>query len=295
MENTFDNTETDSNHNHYPAETISQTEAKTLVDVVKDGKFAAIKSLVESGVDLNDVDAGGDTALHVAIADGQYNTAVLLLNRGCSLEIRNRDGLTSLQLAERIEGRTVFVMAIQLTKRNRSERRKEDVKQRLVQEEIERQISEEMDTLDSEEENEKDLQRLSSRLMTSQQNLSSARKLVTNLEDQVKSAKSLVNNLELEMKRLQRELEENKIKKKRNKKAPNSNRVPCDISDNCSICLEVPKPPLKVFQCPEGHVFCEICKARPEMTYCPECRVSLVGVQIRNRTLEKLILFSTKS
>jgi hypothetical protein len=28
----------------------------------------------------------------------------------------------------------------------------------------------------------------------------------------------------------------------------------------CPVCLELLRPPLRVFQCPEGHILCENCK-----------------------------------
>ena len=294
MDNMVERVKTDSNHNNYPAKIIMKLEKNSLPSAVIEGNFADIKLLVESGADLDEVDDYGDTALHLAVTAGQYNTTVLLLNRGCSLGTKNAEGLTCLQLAQRTEGRTVFAMAIQLTERSRVERDRREQKQRLLQEDKKRQLAEDMDTIDSEDEEEENSQIFSSKLMASQKNLASAKKLVADLEDQVQAAKSLVNSLEMDVKFLNSELEQNKRKKKRNNKtkAPNRPSIPPAVLDHCSVCLDIPKPPTKVFQCPEGHIFCEICKLRPEMTCCPECRVSLVGVEIRNRTLEKLILAS---
>jgi len=285
---------TDSNHNNVPAKEIKVQQA-SLPDVVKEGSYAETKLLVESGADLDEVDDAGDSALHIAVATGQYNTTVLLLNRGCSLEVENEDGLTARQMADKINGRTVFVMAMQLTEKSRVERERRDEKQKLLHQEKERLLTEEMDTLDSEDE-ETDFRKKSNKLLTSQQSLASAKKLVEDLESQVTAAKSLVNRLEMDVHTLQREVEKSKRKKK---SSTHNNAGRSDLSSAiltpCSVCLEVPKPPLKVFQCPEGHIFCEICQQRPELTACPECRVSLVGLEIRNRTLEQLIMFSTQT
>ena len=56
----------------------------------------------------------------------------------------------------------------------------------------------------------------------------------------------------------------------------------------CPVCLDIARPPLQVWQCPEGHIICGSCADRPELLVCPQCRVSLAGVLSRNRALEDL-------
>eukprot|EP00094_Tigriopus_californicus_P001767 TCALIF_01709-PA protein Name:"Similar to siah1 E3 ubiquitin-protein ligase Siah1 (Danio rerio)" AED:0.10 eAED:0.16 QI:124/0.5/0.33/1/0.5/0.66/3/0/499 len=58
----------------------------------------------------------------------------------------------------------------------------------------------------------------------------------------------------------------------------------------CSVCLEEMKPPVKIFQCRNGHVLCETCKDHPEVNRCPSCRIPL-NAQInllRNLPMEKV-------
>ncbi|CAB4056943.1 SIAH1 [Lepeophtheirus salmonis] len=59
---------------------------------------------------------------------------------------------------------------------------------------------------------------------------------------------------------------------------------------NVPFCLEDMKPPIKIFQCLNGHVMCDTCKSHPEVITCPTCRVPLVGVNslMRNLPMEKL-------
>ena len=40
----------------------------------------------------------------------------------------------------------------------------------------------------------------------------------------------------------------------------------------CPVCLLLLKPPMRIFQCPEGHILCEECKENPAMVHCPQCR-----------------------
>ena len=64
-----------------------------------------------------------------------------------------------------------------------------------------------------------------------------------------------------------------------------------DKDFECSVCLEEMKPPVKIFQCRNGHVMCETCKNHPEVLRCPSCRIPLHGQAanlMRNIPMEKL-------
>jgi len=56
----------------------------------------------------------------------------------------------------------------------------------------------------------------------------------------------------------------------------------------CPICTDIIKPPLQIWQCPEGHTICETCSNRPELEVCPQCRMNLQGRMSRCRVLEEL-------
>ena len=58
----------------------------------------------------------------------------------------------------------------------------------------------------------------------------------------------------------------------------------------CSVCMDEMKPPVKIFQCRNGHVMCETCKDHPEVLRCPTCRMPLQGMSnlMRNIPMEKL-------
>merc|ERR1719225_1695726 len=63
-----------------------------------------------------------------------------------------------------------------------------------------------------------------------------------------------------------------------------------DKDFECSVCLDDLKPPVKIFQCRNGHVMCESCKNHPEVITCPTCRIPLPGADalMRNIPMEKL-------
>ena len=63
-----------------------------------------------------------------------------------------------------------------------------------------------------------------------------------------------------------------------------------DKDFECSVCLDDMKPPVKIFQCKNGHVMCESCKNHPEVMTCPTCRIPLPNASalMRNIPMEKL-------
>ena len=53
-----------------------------------------------------------------------------------------------------------------------------------------------------------------------------------------------------------------------------------DKDFECSVCLDDMRPPIKIFQCRNGHVMCESCKNHPEVVTCPTCRIPLPGIYL---------------
>jgi len=56
----------------------------------------------------------------------------------------------------------------------------------------------------------------------------------------------------------------------------------------CCACDLICKPPLKIYQCPEGDLLCQKCKEQPDLTKCPDCGVELAGQISRNKVLENI-------
>ena len=53
----------------------------------------------------------------------------------------------------------------------------------------------------------------------------------------------------------------------------------------CGFCQEELGPPGQIYQCSEGHNLCGDCRARPDLTECPQCLSPFTG---RNIALERL-------
>jgi len=57
----------------------------------------------------------------------------------------------------------------------------------------------------------------------------------------------------------------------------------------CPVCLELAWPPKRIYQCREGHIVCDVCKANPNLRNCPMCRIPFAtNFTSRNRQLEEL-------
>jgi len=256
------------------------------------GYYNIVKILVDHGADINDnVNKTGDSPLHKAVESGFYNIAVYLLNHSCKTHLVNLDNLTALQLAQST-GRGAIAVAIQITNRNRTDMERRKEKKRLINEEKQR-LTEERNKEAEIIIKKDDVKNLDSTALLSMKkatilnlkknidmsliNLTGAKNLVHNLEQQVMSAKHLVRSLEIEVENTRASLQQ----------LESGDTLLQEEQFRCPVCLEQPHG--QVFQCPEGHVFCGECKDRPEMVKCPECRISLEGVSIRNRILEGII------
>ena len=101
------------------------------------------------------------------------------------------------------------------------------------------------------------------------------RELKKNVESRVKQNDSLEKKIkaatELNDESLQKHLEELKD----------------EISDICDICNEPYLPPVRIYQCIEGHILCEECSEK--LKHCPFCQKEYPNPRIRNRAMEKKI------
>ena len=69
----------------------------------------------------------------------------------------------------------------------------------------------------------------------------------------------------------------------------NINDTPEDINYACPICFERFAYNVHIYQCYNGHIYCQSCKEKPEMKRCPFCRIDISNVNIRNLALEEIV------
>jgi ankyrin repeat protein len=71
----------------------------------------AVRVLLEAGAHPDARSSKGDSALHIAAHDGRLEPIRELVAHGASVELRNKDGLTALQLVEKMEPRVLDPIA----------------------------------------------------------------------------------------------------------------------------------------------------------------------------------------
>lgn len=79
--------------------TANQGQLTALMSAALDGDTNKVRTLLESGADINAQDAKGRTALMLAVINRHASTAKVLLNAGADMSVRADDGRTALSLA----------------------------------------------------------------------------------------------------------------------------------------------------------------------------------------------------
>jgi len=267
-----------------------------------------IKKLLQAGSEVNCINKFSRTALHECVISKNVDGARALLESGASIHLRDSDGKTALELAV---GRGCLEMAHMLTSKGMSkddttissnhenqrenlnlcpmgatampaltvEQEKEVLKRRLA----ELEQSETLTLEASLKEKQRILERTKADYMKQRE---MARSEIFRLVQKIKTLQSEEEKKTME---LEKEIDKlnTEIEKKKNGDKPDKNKdiVTCL---ECPVCLDVCKPPLQIWQCPEGHIICGSCVNRPELRVCPQCRISLTGQLSRNRALEDI-------
>jgi len=71
----------------------------------------AVRALLEAGANPDAVNPKGDSALHIAAHDGRLAVIRELVAGGAAVDLRNADGLTALELVEKMEPRQLSPLA----------------------------------------------------------------------------------------------------------------------------------------------------------------------------------------
>jgi ankyrin repeat protein len=79
--------------------TLEAADTAQLVDAIKAGDTAAVRTLLQQQVDVNAAEADGTTPLHWAAQRGDSGTAALLLRAGANVKASTRYGITPIQIA----------------------------------------------------------------------------------------------------------------------------------------------------------------------------------------------------
>lgn len=72
-----------------------------LIESVKKGDTAAVKSMLQKGESVNNANSQGNTALHYAVATDNSEMVQLLMRNGADMDIKNTKGWSPLMIAEK--------------------------------------------------------------------------------------------------------------------------------------------------------------------------------------------------
>ena len=126
--------------------------------------------------------------------------------------------------------------------------------------------------------------------------------MVESMLEQVSNTREIISKMEREIKTLEKKTESYEQQKheyeffKKNFEEGKYDKIIKEVSKECPICYERMGPPVKIFQCSEGHLICEKCftKIRDSMKVCPYCNQDVISNPIRNRALEEIIENETR-
>jgi len=266
-----------------------------------------IEKLISSGAEVDKANKWKRTVLHECVISNNIAGAKIILESGVNKDIKDSEGRTARELAisrdsmemvellsspvERLSRPGVIIDveeeksdslklgACALPKKMSVEEEKEVLRRRLA--ELEEGETRSLENSLKERKTALDKVKLEYRKQREV-----ARTEIFKLEQKIKV---LQNEEEKKTSEIEKEIEKiaSEIDKKKKVERPEKNK---DIESclECPVCLDVCKPPLQVWQCPEGHIICGSCVDRPELRVCPQCRISLTGQLSRNRALEDL-------
>jgi ankyrin repeat protein len=108
-----------------------------LLELVEKNNIKEIKKFIEEGGDLNIQDKWGDTALLCAIYKRHLDIAVLLLDNGADKDLKNHNGKTALDYAEKYNY-TEIIELLTMSLENRLKEKELRKKEKELKEKFER-------------------------------------------------------------------------------------------------------------------------------------------------------------
>ena len=82
-------------------------------EAAKAGNIEAVMKAIEVGLDINDVDNAGETALEIATIEGHIDIVVLLIDKGADVNFKNSSGFTALHTAAFFRHKEIVEIFIQ--------------------------------------------------------------------------------------------------------------------------------------------------------------------------------------
>ena len=271
---------------------------------VRYNKLGIVKYILDSQLNnISDTDTYINTPVHYACYLGKLETLKVLLKYDPNVTILNQEGLTCLGVAGsciNIGGnKEQYIYLIQqYMEQKEAARDIEEIQQaesKLVEVKLqvrlknkEKKIAAIGNLIEMKSELENKIDEYKSDTEAIQDKTKSVEERVESVEKEIEEQSAV----EREISDLRTQLQEIRSGKlfsnRRSLVELSENNTFIDNSD-CPICCLSLKPPMKIYQCSQGHYFCEKCKRNHTLIRSPNCHENLEGKDIRCRVLENLM------
>ena len=267
-------------------------------------KLEIVKYILDSQlIDINDTDTNINTPVHHACSLGKLESLKVLLKYDPDVTILNKEGLDCLGVVDSYRNiggnKEQYIHLIRQYMEQReaardieeiqqAERKLVEVKLKVRLKNKEKKIAAIGHLIEMKSELGNKIDEYKSEIEAIQDKIKSIEEGIESVEKEIEEHSAL----EQEIYDLKKQLQEI-----RSGRLPSNQGSLVELSGNnsfiddsdCPICCHSLKPPVKIYQCSEGHYFCEKCKRNHTMKRCPNCRENLNGKGIRCRVLENLM------
>ena len=257
-----------------------------LIVASKTGQADIVKKLLSNGAYLSK-NKNGENALYIATYYGRLDTVRILLDTDIDTGLKNKDGRTALDIAVSKKRKSIIDLMVNKTCSNTTkevvvniEKKKEFLLKQVHKLEIEQ-----VKDLLNEKENR--LLQAANDMKFHHEEIERKGMLIKQLEREI----TMHNHAYFSSRDTQEQLkpEVNSLSIKLNTL---SKKVPEGRDESyyeCPVCFEIPVYPTRVYQCINGHIYCEVCKDKPSMENCPVCRKPIKGLNIRSLAFENMV------
>ena len=258
-----------------------------LVVASKIGHSGIVYDLIQNGVSFIS-NNNGESPLYVAAYYSHSDVVRLLLGTNINIDLKNRDGKTALDIALHKQDKNIIKMIVN-KKCSETETPIENIveKKRDLLIQVHNLELDQLKSLLSRKENEfektlKGMKFHHQEIERKQKQIKQIEREITMHNQEYFTARDIRDKLKQEIQSMSDNL--NKIKN-----GQNTPRVKNESLYECPICFEIPLHPMRVYQCMDGHIYCEICKDKPNMDKCPMCRKSIKDLNIRSLAFESMV------
>ena len=269
---------------------------------VRRKNYDVVKLLIHQGADTNSKNSAGKSILDTAHAKKDKNIISCIqeyTNKNLDLEIEeSKKKLKMLEIKRVIDKKGQNIMKMNEEKTKLIDFKNCLLKERKQDQNLQNEIEFLVQHIDEtcKRLNEYKIENTVAKTLLQKQK-KECEKMVETILEQVSYTHESISKCEKEIKTLEKKTESYEQQKheyeffKRCFEEGKYDNIIKEVNKECPICYEKMGPPVKIFQCSEGHLLCEKCltKIRDSTKVCPYCNQDVISNPIRNRALEEII------